>query len=153
MAGTNRDLGHLIVAAVRVLSHRHSRPPSCEEVAELVDKSPESTRVAIRHLVELGALREVTDAYDSRLEVADHLKLEELDVGGGPAMKEEMKSFSARQREKQEGLKKQFAEDLEAGRSRRFSKLEEDLRSFRGGNKTSGTNIWGEPIEESEDDS
>jgi hypothetical protein len=148
----DREQAHLIVAAVRILSHKEARPPSAEEVAELLGISPELTRVVIRQIVELGILSEVADAYEARLEVAEYQKLEELEVGGGAAMKDEMKSFSARRREKQDELKKQFAEDLEGKQKKRFSKLEEDLKKFRGG-KGPRTNMWGEPIEEPEEDS
>jgi hypothetical protein len=148
----DREQAHLIVAAVRVLSHRETRPPSSEEVAELLELSPELTRVIVRQLVELGALSEVADAYAARLEVADHQKIEELEVGGGAALKDEMKSFSSRRREKQEELKSKFAEDLQGKQKQRFSKLEEDLKKFRG-DKGPTTNMWGEPIEEPEEES
>jgi hypothetical protein len=148
----DREQAHLVVAAVRVLSHKEARPPSSEEVAKLLDMSPELTRVVIRHIVEFGILSEVADAYEVRLEVADHQKLEELEAGGGTAMKDEMKSFSNQRREKQEKLKKQFAEDLEGKHKKRFSKLEEDLKNFRG-DKGPRTNMWGEPIEEQDEDS
>lgn len=147
-----RDQAHLVVAAVRVLSHRQARPPSPEEVARLLEMSPELARVLIRQIVELGILSEVADAYESRLEIADYQRLEDLEIGGGAAIKDEMKSFSTRRREKQEELKKQFAEDLEGKQKKRFSKLEEDLKKFRG-TKGPGTNIWGEPIEEADEQS
>jgi len=140
-----------VVAAVRVLSHREARPPSSDEVAEFLDMSTELTRVVIRQIVELGILSEVADAYEARLEVADYEKLEELEVGGGAAMQDEMRSFSTRRREKQEELKKQFAEDLEGRKKNRFSKLEDDLKRFRG-EKGPRTNMWGEPIEEPDED-
>src|SRR5512139_4078444 len=85
----SRDQAHLIVAGVRVLAHRESVPPRVADVAELLGMSPELLGVAVRVLVELGVLREVADAYGARLEIGDHLKIEELAAGGGPALQTE----------------------------------------------------------------
>ena len=144
----DRAQGHLVVAAVRILSHRHQRPASPQEVAELLGVSPEWLGVAVRRLLDLGALAEVADAFDSRLEVADHLRVEDLSVEASGKMEEEIRSFSSRAREKQEELKRQFDADFRAGQKKRFSQLEEDLKKFRGGGKGPRTNMWGEPIEE-----
>ncbi len=146
----DRAQGHLVVAAVRVLSHRERRPPSPEEVAELLGAPPEWVRVAVRRLVELGALGEVADAYGARVEVAAYQKIEELSEEAGGRMEEELRSFSARSREKQEELKKQFDADFRAGQKQRFSQLEDELKKFRGG-KGPRTNMWGEPIEDEEE--
>ena len=146
----SRDQAHLIVAGVRVLAHRESVPPRVADVAELLGMSPELLGVAVRVLVELGVLREVADAYGARLEIGDHLKIEELTAGGGPAMQSEMKSFSERKREREEALRQQFADDLKSDKKDKFSKLEEDLKKFRSGGGPR-TNLWGEPIEEPED--
>ena len=143
----NRAQGHLIVAAIRVLAHRETRPPNVEEIAELVLTPPELVRVAVRQLVELGVLTEVADAYDARLEVADYGVLEELAEGEGVAIRDELRTFSQKQREKQEGFAKQFEEDIASKQKAKFSKLEEDLKKFRGA-KGPATNMWGEPVDE-----
>ncbi|OGO47219.1 MAG: hypothetical protein A2W37_07115 [Chloroflexi bacterium RBG_16_63_12] len=101
----------------------------------------------MRELVSMGVLREVADAYEARLEIGDYPRIEELAEGGGPAMKGELESFSARKREREEALRKQFEGDLKAGREKKFSKLEEDLKKFRSGGGPR-TNLWGEPIED-----
>lgn len=141
----DRAQGQLVVAAVRVLSHREQRPPTPEEVADLIGAPPEWVRVAVRRLIELGALGEVADAYGARIEVAAYLKLEELSEEAGGRMEEELRAFGARSREKQEELKKQFDADFRAGQKKRFSQLEDELKKFRGG-KGPRTNMWGEPI-------
>jgi hypothetical protein len=146
-----RDQAHLVVAAVRVLSHRETRPPSVDEVAALLALAPESTNVAIRELVEMGILREVVDAHSARYEIGDYLQIEELAAGGGPAMKSEIASFSEKRREREDAMRKQFEGDLKGQRERKFSKLEEDLKNFRGGSAPR-TNIWGEPIDKKDDD-
>jgi hypothetical protein len=121
-----------------------------EEVAELVGLPPEIAHVLVRQLVELGALREISDAYGARLEIGDHLVLEELEIDGGVAIKDEMRSFSERQREKKEELQKQFEEDIQSKKGKKFSKLEEDLKNFRG-TKGPKTDMWGDPIEGDDD--
>jgi hypothetical protein len=144
----SREQAQLIVAAVRVLAHREKVPPRVAEVAELLALVPEPVAVAVRELVELGILREVSDAYGVRLELGDHLKIEELTAGGGPAMQSEMKSFSEKRREREQALRKQFEGDLKSDKREKFSKLEEDLKRFRGGAGPPRTNLWGEPIED-----
>lgn len=145
----DRAQAHLVVAALRVLTHRHQRPARVAEAAELLGVSEEWLGVAVRRLVELGALAEVTDAYDARFEVADYLRIEELGETGGAKMEEEIRSFSHRAKEKQQELQKQFDSDFRAGQKRRFSQLEEDLKKFRGG-KGPRTDLWGNPIEDDE---
>jgi len=146
-----REQAHLMVAAVRVLAHRETRPPSVEEVAQLLGLAPESTNVMIRELVDLGILREIVDAHSARYEVGDYLQIEELAAGTGPAMKSELASFSEKRREREDAMRKQFEGDLKGQRERKFSKLEEDLKNFRGGSAPR-TNIWGEPIDKKDDD-
>lgn len=143
----SREQAHLIVAAVRLLAHRESCPPTPDEVAELLALRPEPVAVAVRELVSLGILREVSDAYASRLEVGEYPKIDDLAAGGGAAMETELKSFSEKKRERDDALRKRFASDLGSGNKERFSKLEEDLKKFRGG-EGPRTNLWGEPIEE-----
>ena len=147
----SREQAHLIVSAVRVLAHRETVPPRAEEVAELLKLAPEPVAVAVRELVELGVLREVADAYGARLEIGEHQKIEELAAGGGPAMQSEIKSFSERRRERDQALRQQFAEDLKSGKKDKFSRLEEDLKKFRGGGGPR-TNLWGEPIDEPDEE-
>jgi hypothetical protein len=143
----SREQAHLIVAAVRVLAHRESVPPRAAEVAELLGLAPEPVAVAVRELVELGVLREVADAYGARLELGDYPRVVERAAGGGPAMQSEIKSFSERRRERDQALRQQFADDLKSDKKDKFSKLEEDLKRFRGGGAPR-TNLWGEPIED-----
>jgi len=121
------------------------------EVAELLDERPEAVNVVLRELTELGILREVTDAYGARYEIGDYLKIEDLAAGSGPAMKTELASFSEKRRERDDALRKQFEGDLKGQRERKFSKLEEDLKNFRGG-PGPRTNLWGEPVKDEDDE-
>jgi hypothetical protein len=146
-----KEQAHVAVAALRVLAHLHSRPPSVQEVADLLGERPEPVNVVLRELTGLGIVREVTDAYGARYEVGDYLKIEELAEGSGPAMKTELASFSEKRRERDDVLRKQFEGDLKGQRERKFSKLEEDLKNFRGGSGPH-TNLWGEPVKDEDDE-
>lgn len=122
-----------------------------QEVADLLGERPEPVNVVLRELTDLGILREVTDAYGARYEIGDYLKIEDLTAGSGPAMKSELASFSEKRRERDDVLRKQFEGDLKGQRERKFSKLEEDLKNFRGGSGPR-TNLWGEPVKDEDDE-
>jgi hypothetical protein len=66
-------------------------------------------------------------------------------------MQSEMKSFSERKREREQALRQQFADDLKSDKKSKFSKLEEDLKKFRGGGGPR-TNLWGEPVAEPDEE-
>lgn len=70
--------GHLFVAAIRVLEHRHGAPPSLDQIAELLRLSAEQAGLVSRRLSEGGMISPVEGAFEGRWAVADHLKLEEL---------------------------------------------------------------------------
>src|SRR5512145_925482 len=53
----NYHEAHLIVAAVRVLSHRDQRPPTPEEVASLLGITSEKVHIVVHELGGLGVLR------------------------------------------------------------------------------------------------
>jgi hypothetical protein len=145
----SRDQAHLIAAAVRVLAHREAFPPNVEQIGELLRLAPEPLAVAVRELVTLGILREVTDAYGARIEIGDLSAIETLAEGGGPAMRSEIRSFTEKRRERDEALRQQFASDLANKDREKFSKLEEDLKKFRtSGGGAPRTNIWGEPTDD-----
>lgn len=70
--------GHLFVAAVRLLEHRHQAPPAIDQIAELLGFSTEQTGLICRRVQDEGIVRQVESAYGDRWVVAEHLKLEEL---------------------------------------------------------------------------
>ena len=69
---------HLFIAAVRVLEHRKSAPPSIEDVCEMLSISVEQGSYICRKLKEYQAIEMVESAYGPRLFIKDHLKLEEI---------------------------------------------------------------------------
>jgi hypothetical protein len=70
--------GHLFVAAIRILEHRHQAPPALDKIAELLNFSVEQTGLISRRMQEEGIVKLVQSAYGDRWVVAEHLKLEEL---------------------------------------------------------------------------
>ena len=72
---------HLLVAAIRVLEYQKGRPPTIDEVCELLSVSLEEGNLLYRKLHEIGILEVVEGTYGVRLFIRDHLKLEEISKG------------------------------------------------------------------------
>lgn len=70
--------GHLLVAAIRVLEHRHGAPPTLDLIYEILGLGPEQAALICRRLLEEGIIRQVEGAFDGRWTVADYQKLETL---------------------------------------------------------------------------
>jgi DNA-binding Lrp family transcriptional regulator len=127
------DDGHLLVAAVRVLTHREGRPPSVEEAAKAIGMSREVGHHLVRRLAALGIVRLVETPFEARLIVEDHTRLEEIPRGeAGPAIASEFEMFKAKQDEKQRALDHLFGEGvMEKKRKDRVTSLEEQFKKFR----------------------
>jgi hypothetical protein len=126
-----RSEGHLVVAAVRVLRHRDDRPPTDEEIADLLDLPREEVAHWARGLERHGVLRLVASAFDARWDVEDHTRLETLPAAADEAaMRKELASFEAKSRERHADLSELFG-DAEGARSARTSRLEDELRKFK----------------------
>jgi SLT domain-containing protein len=72
------EQAHLMVAALRLFVHRHQRPPSVRELSEMLEMSPEMGHYLGNRLARLGALEMVDAAFEERIYLRDHLKLEDL---------------------------------------------------------------------------
>jgi DNA-binding transcriptional regulator GbsR (MarR family) len=127
------ELGHLIVAAIRVLSHRESRPPTLKEIGELLGFSPEFTGQVIRGLEGKEIVKTVTSAFDDRFEIVDHAALEELPKEmKGPGMEAEIEDFEKRFREKQEKLESLFGSDeMDKEKRKKIKSMEDELKEFQ----------------------
>jgi hypothetical protein len=66
---------------VRVLSHRLGRGPTPEELADLLGAAESQVRLQAAALQELGAMALVSSAYETHLEIRDHLAVEQLAEG------------------------------------------------------------------------
>lgn len=88
--------GHLLVAAIRVLEHRHQAPPALEQIAELLGFSVEQTGLVSRRMHEVGIVKIVESAYGDRWVVDEHLKLEELPKDAQTSqLDDELKQYQA----------------------------------------------------------
>jgi hypothetical protein len=125
--------GHLVVAAVRILEHRNEKPPTMEEIGELIGISHEVVGAVARALQSRGIVKILETPFDTRIEVAEHLGLEELPRDhSGAAMKSEVDAFLERSRTKQEEIESLFKEGAyEQEKKEKFAGLDQKLKEFQ----------------------
>jgi len=128
------DEGHLIVAGIRVQAYREGRPPLLEDVAQVVGMPADLVRVLVVEMEELGIIRQLANAFETRLVVEDHLKTEELPKErSGERLNAEVDEFRKAFREKQDDLKKTFGSGAFTKKTEdKMSRLEEELKKFKG---------------------
>ena len=138
---------HVIVAAVRVLVHKTGRPPSVDEVADLLGYARELTGHLVRGLETAGVVQTIKSPFDLRVEVQNHLAIESLPAEAtGPGLRDEVEEFHERFKEKQEKLQNLFDSGAaEAQRKSRLAGLDNELQSFQKPRR----NPFGDPPEES----
>ncbi len=78
-----REVGHAHVGAIRVLRYRLERPPTLEEVAEVLGSAVEVTNHRLRALEALGIVTIVENPFEAHVSVANHLALEDLPEEAG----------------------------------------------------------------------
>ncbi|MBW2574175.1 MAG: hypothetical protein JRC88_01595 [Deltaproteobacteria bacterium] len=118
---------HLVVAAIRVLTHRNSTPPSMDEVCQIISFSLERGNLICKKLKEIGIVDVVEGGFGTRFFIKNHLKIEEISRDKkedklGEALKEfqnskkdftrEIESFQAKQAKKQKDLFVELEEKL-----------------------------------------
>ncbi len=132
MSKVTREDGHLVVAAIRVLSHKLNGPPTPEQTAELLGLAPETVRLRILALQEAGIVTLVTSAYESHLEVRDHTLLDELESDTQQAaMDEALAEFDQHKQEEAERMSKLFSEgEHESRRRDKFKDMDKGLQDF-----------------------
>jgi hypothetical protein len=127
------DEGHAHVAAIRVLRYRSGRPPTIEEVAEILGSTVEITNHRLRALESRGIISVIENPFEAHLSVRDHLALEQLpteDTGEGLA--EAVEDFQKRQEEKASEMMRLFEEgDADKDKDDRQKGLEQELRKFK----------------------
>jgi len=125
--------GHLLVAAVRVLEHRLAKPPTYEEIGELLGISHEVVGALARSLESAGIVKVLTTPFDTRVEVKDHTTLEELPrEEKGAAMKGEVEAFLKKARGKQEELESELSGgEFQERKKKKFADLESQLKDFQ----------------------
>jgi hypothetical protein len=126
--------GHLIVAAVRVLSHKAEKPPTPEMIAELVGLPPDFVSNLVVTLGEEGILRVVENPFEIRAEIGDYLKLEELPkTSEAPTIKHELDDFVKRRKKAVEETRKMLnLDEMEKKKKQKISKLEQEMKKMKG---------------------
>jgi hypothetical protein len=128
-----RQAGHLIVAAIRVLSHREERLPRPEEIAQLLEMPPAALRVDLAALHDLGIVAIVESAFDTQVEIRDYRLLEELapEEQDGD-LSADLAAFDQRKQEEADRMDRLFGEgDHERKQAERLRKMDSDLQEFR----------------------
>lgn len=132
MASLTRTDGHLMVAAVRVLTHTLQRSPEPAEVAELLALPAASVRVQIVALADLGILAVVESAFATHVEVRDYTGLEELPAADESELAEELADFDRRKQAETEKMSQLFADgEHERRQADKLDQMDADLRTFR----------------------
>jgi hypothetical protein len=124
---------HLVVAAVRILSHRDGRSPTPEDVAGLLGFSREKLYVLVHELRRLGILRGLETPFELRLDVGDPAQLETLPRSGeGPTIEGQLTEFHAKEKKKREEMERMLrGGEADRRRQERVAKLEQEFMKFK----------------------
>jgi hypothetical protein len=121
---------HLFVAAIRVLTHQNSTPPSIDQVCRTISFSLEQGNFICKKLKKVGIVDVVEGAFGTRLFIKNHLKIEEIPKGKKEDKLEEslkvfqnsrkdftqkIESFQAKQAKKQKDLFAELEKKLKKG--------------------------------------
>ncbi|MFN2371901.1 MAG: hypothetical protein ABR506_12220 [Candidatus Krumholzibacteriia bacterium] len=132
MSGMTRAEAQLLLAGIRVLTHTGQRPPTPEQVAELLQMPASAVRLQLAQLADLGAVALLTSAFETHTEVRDHLAVEQLPEAAGPAIAEDLEAFDRRKREEQSKMAHLFDSGEHDQRQQdKLRRMEQDLASFR----------------------
>ena len=131
MASLDRRDAHLILAAIRVLNHRLERSPRPAEVAELLELPEGTVRLRAVALEELGAAMLVESAFETHLEIRDHLKIESLDEERDDALADDLADFDRRKQEEAEKMAQLFESGTFAdSQQKKLDDMSDGLKSF-----------------------
>jgi len=123
--------GHLFVAAIRILEHQNSAPPTLKELSALLGFSNEQSGLISRRLLEAGIVKIVESAFGNRWGIEDHLKVEDLPRDSAASqMDEALRQFKAekdKMTQKIESIKEQQAKKQKDLFSELEKKLKKDL--------------------------
>ncbi len=124
--------GHLVVAAIRLLTHRENVPPSVAAVATMLNFSTEQANRICVKLHEMGIIELVEGGFGTRLFVRNHTGLETLpDDTQTPAFADAIKQF---QEERKALTRKVDAIQAEQAEKKKalYAELEKQLRLKKG---------------------
>lgn len=121
------------MAATRILTHKAAKPPTPEQIAELLGMSPDFARTLVVTLGDEGILKVVENPFEIRVEIADYTKLEDLPrEADGPTMTDELDTFMQKKRDEYEATKKMLeADEIEKRQKEKMSKMEEEMKKMK----------------------
>ena len=128
-----QEVGRAHVGAVHVLRYRLERPPTLDEVAEVLGSTVEVTNHRLRALEALGIVTIVESPFEVHVSVANHLGLEELpEEAEEDGLADAVKDFRRRQEEKANEMMRAFEDDDEGKeRQEKHERIEDDLQTFK----------------------
>ncbi len=119
---------HLIVAAIRILEHRKTAPPSIDDICRAISFSLEQGNLICRKLKEMGIIDVVEGAYGTRLFIKNHLKIEEIPRGTNESkLEEELKKFKDTKKDYTQKIESFQAKQAEKKKNL-FAELEKKLQ-------------------------
>jgi DNA-directed RNA polymerase specialized sigma subunit len=129
----SREVGHAHVAAVRVLQYRQGRPPTPDEIAEVLGSKVELTTHRLRALQAAGIVTLVENPFETHVSVRDHLALDQLPQEvSEEGLSDAVAEFKKRQTEKAGEMIRLFEEsDEKAERKDRADKHATDLSQWK----------------------
>ena len=120
---------HLTVAAIRVCEHRHSTPPSLEEICDTLSFSIEKGSLILRKLKEMDIIDVVKGSFGDRFFIRNHLKLEDIPRGQEEnKLEEELKKFQDTQKALTQKIESFKAEQARKKKDL-FSEMEKKLKA------------------------
>ena len=129
---------HLLVAAIRVLGHKLQRPPTVDELGELLGFAREYAGHLVRALEAHEILHAIHGPFETRVEIRDHRRIEELPAEeSGPGFQDEVDDFHRKFEEKQRKLQNLFdSDEMQEHQRKRFESLDDELRDFKSPRRT-----------------
>jgi DNA-binding transcriptional MocR family regulator len=129
-----RAQGHLIVASIRVLSHQRKRPPTGDEIADLLSLSREIVLHMLRGLEARGIVRAIETPFEVRFDIEDHRAIDALpEDASGPDLGHEIEDFHKKTEDRQKKIERMMRDaDPDRAAREKAAKIEEEFRRFRG---------------------
>jgi hypothetical protein len=119
---------HLMVAAIRVIEHQKSVPPSIEDVCMMLSISIELGNFLCRKLFEMGIIDLVEGAFGTKLFIKNHLAIEEIPKHvKASGLEKELRKFQDAKKEHMKKIESIQAEQEEKKKNL-FTELEDKLR-------------------------
>ena len=118
---------HLVIAAIRIFTHKNSKHPSMNEICKTLSFSLEQGNLICKKLKDLGIIDVVEGAFENHLFIKNHLKIEEISrdkkedrledalkkfKDSKKDFSKKIESFQAKQAEKQKALFAELEEKL-----------------------------------------